>query len=252
MVFPKGGWGLEAGVVWAWTVAAAWADCRDAHPRALVVGTVVGAGGLLALAAAPVSVGLAVVAATVMACVGFDVAQVFTGSLLSRIAGERGTNGLSAAGFAAGYAGGAIALVLATATVAAHDRFGLDVAGGLRLAFAATAAWWLAFSIPGAIVRFGSGDGARHAPDPGSELVDFARRLVGRADGDVAPQFASVICGSMLALGGVQTAIAQFSSIALQEFDLDGPALVRIVPLVQLVALPGAIAVGWWLVRRLS
>jgi hypothetical protein len=33
----------------------------------------------------------------------------------------------------------------------------------------------------------------------------------------------------MLALGAVQTAIAQFSSLALEQFDLDGPALVRLV-----------------------
>jgi UMF1 family MFS transporter len=49
----------------------------------------------------------------------------------------------------------------------------------------------------------------------------------------------------MLALGAVQTAIAQFSSLALEQFDLDGPALVRLVLLVQAVALPGALAIGW-------
>jgi hypothetical protein len=51
----------------------------------------------------------------------------------------------------------------------------------------------------------------------------------------------------------VQTAIAQFSSLALEHFDLDGPALVRLVLLVQAVALPGALAIGWlsaWWGRR--
>jgi MFS-type transporter involved in bile tolerance (Atg22 family) len=60
-----------------------------------------------------------VVAAVVAAIVGFDIAQVFTGSLLRRVAGERDADRLSAFGFAAGYAGGAIALVIATAVVAA-------------------------------------------------------------------------------------------------------------------------------------
>jgi UMF1 family MFS transporter len=53
----------------------------------------------------------------------------------------------------------------------------------------------------------------------------------------------------MLALGGIQTAIAQFTSLALQRFDLDGPALVRLVLLVQAVALPGALGVGWLATR---
>lgn len=258
LVFATGGWGVAAGVIWAWTLAAAmlasavvvpwaaaWADRRDGHQRALVVATCVGAGGLIALAAVPTQARFAVVAAVVAACVGFDIAQVFTGSLLRRVAGERDADRLSAFGFAAGYAGGAVALVIATAVVSAHDRLGLDVAGGLRLAFAVTAAWWLLFSVPAAVARFEDGDGGRHAATPGRELGDFARSLWRAPPGSADRGFAAVLGGAMLALGCVQTAIAQFSSLALQQFDLDGPALVRLVLLVQAVALPGAILVGW-------
>ena len=49
----------------------------------------------------------------------------------------------------------------------------------------------------------------------------------------------AVLLGAVLVLGAVQTAIAQFSSVALEEFNLDGPGLVRLVLIVQLVALPG-------------
>lgn len=258
IVFATGGWGVEAGVVWAWTLAvamiasavvvpwaAAWADRRDGHQRALIIATCVGVGGLIVLAAAPPQARLAVVAAVVVANVGFDIAQVFTGSLLRRVAGDRDANRLSAFGFAAGYAGGAIALVIATAIVTAHARLGLDMAGGLRVAFAITAAWWLVFSVPAAVARFDHGDGARHAATPGREFGAFATSLWHAPPGSKDRAFAAVLGGAMLALGGVQTAIAQFSSIALQRFDLDGPALVRLVLLVQAVALPGAIVVGW-------
>jgi UMF1 family MFS transporter len=258
LVFATGGWGVEAGVLWAWTLAAAmlasavlvpwaaaWADRRAGHQRALIVATCVGAGGCLLLAAAPPGARIAVVAAVVTACIGFDVAQVFTGSLLRRVAGEQDADRLSAYGFAAGYAGGALALVIATAVVTAHDRLGLDMAGGLRLAFAVTAAWWLVFSVPAALARFDDGGGGRHAASPGRELVAFAAGLWQAPAGSPGREFAAVLGGAMLALGGVQTAIAQFSSLALQRFDLDGPALVRLVLLVQAVALPGAIAVGW-------
>jgi len=258
LVFKTGGWGVSAEVIWAWTMAAAmlasavlvpwvaaWADRRDGHQRALIIATCVGAGGLLMLAAAPPQARIAVVAAVVVACVGFDVTQVFTGSLLRRIAGDRDADRLSAFGFAAGYAGGAIALVIATAVFTAHARFGLDEAGGVRLAFAVTAAWWLVFSVPAAGARFDHGNGARHAATPRRELGAFAARLWHAAAGSTDRGFARVLGGAMLALGGVQTAIAQFSSLALQRFELDGPALVRLVLLVQAVALPGAIIVGW-------
>ena len=52
VVFPGGGWGVPAGVIWAWTLAAAmlasavltpwaaaWADRRHAHQRALIAST---------------------------------------------------------------------------------------------------------------------------------------------------------------------------------------------------------------------
>jgi UMF1 family MFS transporter len=55
--------------------------------------------------------------------------------------------------------------------------------------------------------------------------------------------------GSMLALGAVQTGIAQFTSLAMQRFNLDGPALVRLVLLVQAIALPGALLIGWMSTR---
>lgn len=258
VVLPEGGWGIEAGVIWAWSLAgamlvsacltpwaAAWADRHDAHQRALVVGTVVGAGGLVALAALPSTAHAAVLSAVVVATVGFDLTQVFTGSLLPRIAGPADADQLSARGFAAGYAGGGLALVAATGLVAIHESLGLDVAGGLRLAFAFTAGWWILFSLPAAVVRFGGGPAIAHAENPGSELLTFLRSLRAPAAGVSDGRFTAVLVGSMLALGGVQTAISQFTSLAIQRFDLDGPTLVRLVLFVQAIALPGALAVGW-------
>ena len=258
IVMPDGGWGVSAGIVWAWTLsaamlcsaviaplAAAWADRHDAHQRALIVGTLIGVGGLLALAAVPPAFELAVLAAVVAACVGFDVAQVFTGSLLPRLAAGGDTDRLSARGFAAGNLGGAIALAAATTSVTGRERLGLDAAGSLRLAFAATAAWWLVFSLPAAIVRFAGVDGGLRRPIAGRELFGFARSLGGGSASAGDRRFAAVLAGAMLALGAIQTAIAQFTSLAIQRFDLDGPALVRLVLLVQAVALPGALGVGW-------
>jgi UMF1 family MFS transporter len=270
-------WGLSGGVVWAWTLAvamlisavtapflSAWADRTRRHKTALMASVAVGSLALVLLGAVPPAARLAVAASIVVAAVGFDMAAIFTGSLLPRIASGPAADRLSAGGFAAGYAGGAFALVAATAIVAAHDRLGLTTPGALRWAFVFTGCWWLAFSLPAAWARFGvdgqaDGDGQElHAASSGGELLAFARSLIapsrdGQVDvaGVAGRPLGRVLLGCVLVLGAVQTAIAQFSSVALEEFHLEGTALVWLVLLVQAVALPGAIAVGW-LSARLS
>jgi MFS transporter, UMF1 family len=257
VAFADRPWGLAPGVVWPWTLAAAmlasaviapgfsaWADRRRRHKSALLVSVAAGAGGLVLLAAAPPEARLVVLGAVAVANVGFDMAAIFTGSLLAKITSGSWADRLSAYGFAAGYAGGAVALVIATVIVAAHDRLGLSTAGGLRAAFAFTGAWWLVFSLPAAFARFDDGGEPVHAETAAGELLAFARSLTLDDRGD-GRQLATVLAGSMLVLGAVQTAIAQFSSVALEEFALSPEALVKLVLLVQAVALPGALAVGW-------
>ena len=265
VVFAGNPWGLAPGIVWPWTLAvamlasavlapgfSAWADRRRQHKTALLVSVAIGAGALLLLAAAPPSARPVVLVAVAVSNIGFDMAAIFTGSLLARITSGSMADRPSPYGFAAGYAGGAIALVLGTVIVAAHDQLGLSTAGGLRAAFAFTAAWWIIFSLPAGLARFGNGHAEAHAESAAGELVAFARSLT--RPGDASGQhLAAVLGGSTLILGSVQTAIAQFSSVALGEFDLEPEALVRLVLLVQCVALPGALLIGWlseWAGRR--
>ena len=268
VVFADKAWGLSGGVVWAWTMAvamlvsaaaapflSAWADRKQRHKTALMASVAAGSLALLALGGVPPAAKLAVAASIIIAVVGFDMAAIFTGSLLPRIASGREADRLSAGGFAAGYAGGAVALLIATAIVAAHDRLGLTAAEALRVAFVFTGCWWLLFSLPAAWARFGAdgradGDGAEvHASSSAGELLAFARSLAGTADaresGDAGRSLGRVLLGCVLVLGAVQTAIAQFSSVALEEFHLEGTALVWLVLLVQAVALPGALFIGW-------
>ena len=276
VVFADKAWGLSGGVVWAWTMAmamlvsaaaapffSAWADRTRRHKTALLASVAAGSLALLTLGAVPPVARLAVAASIIVAVVGFDMAAIFTGSLLPRIASGRAADRLSASGFAAGYAGGAVALLIATAVVAAHDRLGLTAPEALRVAFVFTGCWWLLFSLPAAWARFGvdghtDGDGQEvHASSSTGELLAFARSLagqsVGRENGDVenagagedGRSLSRVLLGCVLVLGAVQTAIAQFSSVALEEFHLDGTALVWLVLLVQAVALPGALIIGW-------
>ena len=254
VVFADAAWGVPGGVVWAWILAAAMlasallapflsahADRTHSHKRWLLIATAVGAGACLGLAAVPPAARLAVAAAIVIAAVGFDMAQIFTGSLLPRIAQGADADRLSAAGFGAGYLGGALALILATAVVSNRDALGLSAPDALRWSFVVMGGWWLLFSLPAAFARMGDGHSADHAATSAGELMSFARSLAG----DAADGLGRMLLGSVLVLGAVQTAIAQFSSLALERFELDSAALVRLVLLVQFVALPGALFMGW-------
>ena len=255
IVFADSAWGVAGGVVWAWIIAAtmlvsacaapwlcAWADRSHAHQQALLAAVVVGSGACLALAAVPPEWRLAVAASIVVAGVGFDLGAIFAGSLLPRLAHGAAADRLSAAGFAGGYAGGAVALLIATAVVGSRDSLGLSVAGSLRASFAIMGGWWLLFSVPAMVVRMGDGRTAEHAATSTGELLAFARSLA--ADTDRRP-LATALTGAVLVLGAVQTAISQFSSVAIEEFRMEPAAVVRLVLLVQFVALPGALLMGW-------
>jgi|GEM_PF-453822 len=260
VVFTDNVWGVPGGVVWAWTLAAgmlasalaapwlaAWADRRQAHKQALLLSVLVGSIACLFLAAVPPTARLAIVVLIATASVAFDMAAIFIGSLLPRLATGQQADRLSAAGFACGYAGGAIALVMATTLVAARESLGLTATASLRLSFAVMGVWWLIFSLPAVYTPMGTepiGQQDQESSDTSaSALFAFARSLYDRHG--LARSLGQILMGAMLVLGAVQTAISQFSSLALEEFHLDATALVRLVLLVQMIALPGALFIGW-------
>jgi UMF1 family MFS transporter len=87
----------------------------------------------------------------VLAMIGATTSFVFYESLLPRLAGTGNIDRVSSAGYALGYIGGGILLALCLVAIQYPQVVGLGAAGrGLatRLAFVATAIWWLGFSIP--------------------------------------------------------------------------------------------------------
>lgn len=196
VVYADAAWGVPAGVVWAWIIAAAmvvsallapWlsarADRSGGHQRAVAESVVAGTAGCVLLALVPSD---------------------------ARVA------------------------------VAARARWGLSVAGALRMSFVVMAVWWLGFSLPAFLTRMGDPRPARGEATGIADLFSFARSLVG-----AEALLGRVFVGAALVTGAVQTAISQFSSLAIEEFHMEAPAVVRLVLIVQLVALPGALAMGW-------
>ena len=74
---------------------------------------------------------------------------VFYESLLPHIAGPDEVDRVSMAGYAAGYLGGGLLLIVALIAIQKPDFFWIpDSATAMRLSFVATAVWWVVFSIP--------------------------------------------------------------------------------------------------------
>lgn len=265
VVFADRPWGLPGGPAWAWTLgmamltsaiisplAASWADRYSRHRTALAASVLTGSLACMGVGLVPPTAPALVVLMVALSAVGFDLAAIFTASLLPAIADGPDADRLSARGFATGYAGGALALVTAAAFVGHPEQFGLDATTALRWSFAGIGVWWLVFSIPavsGAIPRLPAAEGS----NGGSvrELARFARALAaGNGTSSQLNRLGRFLLGGILVLGAVQTMIGQVSSVAIGEFDLEAADLVRLVLLVQAVALPGAITIGWISVRH--
>ena len=81
--------------------------------------------------------------------IGVTSSLVFADSLLPHIASPRELDRVSTAGYALGYLGGGLLLVVNLAWIQQPEAFGLSGAAlASRLSFVSVAIWWLGFSIP--------------------------------------------------------------------------------------------------------
>jgi len=81
--------------------------------------------------------------------IGFSGANVFYDSLLPHIANEKEIDRVSALGYAFGYLGGGILLIVNIGMILQPDLFGIANAEmGTRFSFISVAVWWAIFSVP--------------------------------------------------------------------------------------------------------
>ncbi len=91
---------------------------------------------------------LLALAVYVLAGVGFAGANVFYDALIVEVAPRERMDVVSALGYALGYLGGGLVLVLALALALRPQWLGLDAATGRQAVFLLTAAWWALFMLP--------------------------------------------------------------------------------------------------------
>jgi len=236
-------------VILAAPVTGALADHWGAKKRFLTGYCVAGVAACFAMAL-PLpwwAVGLLIVAGLF----SFEAGNVFYNAFLPDIAEPHEQGAVSSVGFAAGYWGGLLALVLALAfftPLVLHAA-----AGPLRFTFGLVGAWWGGF----ALITFfllrerpvaRAPAGAWRTAAGAFAGVWHSLRLLGRH-----PQALRFLIAYLLYNDGVATLITNVTPYAMQNIYTDATLtqhigtvqLVAAIMLVQVVALPGTLLCGW-------
>ncbi|MBA2293208.1 MAG: MFS transporter [Gemmatimonadales bacterium] len=179
-----------------------------------------------------------------LATVGATGSFVFYEALLPHIARGEEIDRVSTAGYALGYIGGGILLVLQLMVIQGVIPLGIADTGLLtRIAFLMTAVWWAIFSVP--LFRGVSEPPAMGGHDTPIRFGPIARRLVGTfRDLRGYPQALMLLAAFFVYNDGIQT-IIRFAVILGDERQIPQQTLIAAIVLVQFVGVPCAFGFGW-------
>lgn len=179
---------------------------------------------------------------------GFELSFGFYNGFLPEIASEENMGRVSAWGYALGYLGGGLMLVVALVILIKGDALGLpeDIVFRKRLSLGLTGLWWGLFTIPTvAILR----DKRKPRREP-ERFTHAARTAVREVLTTVRHirhyrTLAIFLLGFLIYNDGVQTMWSQASVFAIQVLKMEATELGLMILMVQFIALPGALLVGW-------
>ncbi|NLE40160.1 MAG: MFS transporter [Pirellulaceae bacterium] len=255
LISPEG-WGT---VVWAWGISSsmfvaavlspilgAMADARRNKRTWLAVTALGGATTAVALAATPPTCPWTIVGLFVLTSLCFELSLGFYNGFLPEIADERSMNRVSAFGYALGYPGGAIPLILAVALGWWGAKIGLaEQSDQLRGGILIMGIWWGIFTLPTLWILRDRGPRPATRP-PIARVVSGALADVGRTLRNVRRYrtLALFLLGFLFYNDGIQTVLSQSSAFAKNVLAFTTKDLVGLVLLIQFLALPGAMGVG--------
>jgi UMF1 family MFS transporter len=182
----------------------------------------------------------------VVANIGISGSFVFYDSLLPHIASDTEMDRVSSAGYALGYLGGGLLLVLNLLWIMKPGWFGLRDAGlASRLSFLSVAIWWVAFSIP--LFRHVSEPPVK--PNPAALATGNMVRASFVQLADTMREFRKYRQAGLMLLAfliyndGIGT-IIRMAGIYGAEMNLPESALIGAIVVVQFVGIPFAVLFG--------
>jgi UMF1 family MFS transporter len=173
--------------------------------------------------------------------VAYTCSVVVYNAWLPDIADTEERDRVSSRGWAAGYLGGGLLLAanLVLLQQVQAGAFDIDVGQAVRISIVSAGGWWALFTfVPLA--------GLRDAPPrPVGGARAFGQVLATLRRLRAAPATLTFLAAYLLYNDGVQTVISQSAVYAAFELDLTEDVIVTAVLIVQLVAVGGALLLGW-------
>ncbi len=173
----------------------------------------------------------------------FAAANIFYNAFLPALArGEGDMDRLSAFGFALGYIGGGVALLVVVLLISYPGWFGLDGPGvATRVGFVFTGLWWLGFAFP-ALWLLGKAPPRQRRSAMPAGLKGYAALL---SDIKAYPDLLLFLIAFLLYNDGIQTIIAVSAIFARDVLQLPRESVIGCFLMVQFMAMPGALFFGW-------
>ncbi len=177
----------------------------------------------------------------VIAAFCFGASTVVYDSILVRIAGPDERDRVSSRGWAFGYLGGGLLLVLNFLLMTFYDSLGISYGLAIRLSLLSAGVWWAAFTI---IPVLGLRRLPRDVPEQIARRNPFSQLVATFASMRNYPQTLLFLAAFLFFNDGIQTVIVQSSLYASSELGMETSQVMMTFLLTQFVAFGGALLFG--------
>lgn len=181
----------------------------------------------------------------ILANLAFGAALVCYNAYLPDIASADQRDAVSSRGFAMGYLGGGVLLLLNLVLFLLRDRIGLDGALAVRINLASAGVWWLLFAQI-AFRRLRPGQTRVALPKGENYLtIGFKQLRHTLRDMRLFPHTLAFLIAYLFYNDGVQTVINVSSTFGAEELKLDLSSLSLLILVIQFVAFGGSFLFFW-------
>jgi UMF1 family MFS transporter len=179
----------------------------------------------------------------IIALIGFAGGHVFYDAFLPEIAPEGEREYVSGKGFAYGYLGGGLLLVINFLMIQYHSWFGIpDAAWGARLSFLSVGIWWGVFAIPTFLFVHDQGQRRRTHPHyihQGFNALTTTMRRMRRFK-----ELAKFLVSFLIYNDGIQTVIVMAAIFGKEELGFSVFTLIGCLLMVQIIGFPSSLFMG--------
>lgn len=186
-----------------------------------------------------------------IANLAFGASVVFYNAFLTEIASPERRDAVSSQGWATGYLGGGLLLLLNLIFFNSRDALGIPTDVAVRISLASAGLWWAIFTlIPLLALKVRRPSKSLPA---GTSYISVGFRQLGHTFSEMRryPQTLLFLAAYLLYNDGIQAVIALSSQFGSEELGLDQAVLIPAILMVQFVAFGGALAFGY-LARRIG